>query len=301
MTRTIEKSPGEAARVSSLGPWQLLELIDEGNYTLIYAACPKSAPDGEGADYVVKVIKPEYQGTAQIVRRLTTEAFLGRTVSHPNLASVLSANVDEPPFYLVQPYLDGSTLQTLSDNDRDLSLPFILWVVRQTAHGFKALHDRGWLHGDVNPTNIIVSPQGHATLIDLGMANQIDLSTQSNEELAGTLAYAAPEQFVPARGIGPFSDVYCLGIMLFEQLTGCLPFQVSDPVELAAAHLRLQPADPRSIRPQIPTRVNWLIKRMLAKEPLRRPTTEELIALLIQLEVEFFDERQFSDFCGAAC
>lgn len=291
MTRTLERFASEAVRESTVGPWQLLELLDEGNYTRIFSARPLSGPSGDDADYVLKVIMPEFQGTTEIVRRLSTEAYLGRTVSHPNLAAVLSANVEEPPFYLVQPFLKGSTLQTLSVGEHELSLPFILWVVRQTAQGFKALHDRGWLHGDVNPTNIIVSPQGHATLIDLGMAKQFENPNQSCDELTATLAYAAPELYVPARGIGPASDIYSLGVTLFEQLTGSLPFQESDPTELAAAHLRLPPPDPRTLAPQIPTRVNWLVKRMLAKEPLRRPTTEELIALLIQLEVEFFDER----------
>lgn len=291
MTRTLERFASEAVRESTVGQWQLLQLLDEGNYTRIFTARPVSGAGGDGADYVLKVIKPEFQGTAEIVRRLTTDAFLGRTVSHPNLAPVLSANVDEPPFYLVQPFLNGSTFQTFSASECDLSLPFTLWIMRQTAQGFKALHDRGWVHGDVNPTNIVVSPQGHATLIDFGMAKQIEKPHPSGDDLAGTLSYAAPELFIAARGISPASDIYSLGVTLFEQLTGCLPFQVSDPTDLAAAHLRLPPPDPKTLRPQIPTRVNWLIKRMLAKEPLRRPTSEELIALLIQLEIEFFGER----------
>jgi len=291
MTRTLERFASRAVRESTVGPWQLLQLLDEGNYTRTFTARPISGRCGADADYVVKVIKPEFQGTTEFVRRLSTEAYLGRTLPHPNLAAVLSANVDEPPFYLVQPYLNGSTLQTLSEGDRELSLPFLLWIMRQTAQGFKALHDRGWLHGDVNPTNIIVSHHGHATLIDFGMAKQFENPNPSCDELATTLAYAAPELFVPARGISPASDIYSLGVTLFEQLTGSPPFHESDPTELAAAHLRLPPPDPRTLSPQIPTRVNWLVKRMLAKEPLRRPTTEEIIALLIQLEIEFFDER----------
>lgn len=291
MTRTLERFARDAVRESTVGQWQLLQLLDEGDYTRVFTARPMSGPGGDAADYVLKVIKPEFQSTAEIVRRLATEVFLGRTVSHPHLAVVLSANVDEPPFYFVQPYLEGSTLRTLSVRGCDLSLPFILWIVRQVAQGLEALHERGWTHGDVSPSNVIVSPQGHATLIDFGMAKSFEKPNQTGNEIGTTLAYAAPELFVPAREISPASDVYSLGVTLYEQLTGRLPFQVGDPTELAAAHLRLPPPAPRTLRPQIPTRVNWLINRMLAKEPLRRPTSEELIALLVQLEIEYFDER----------
>lgn len=289
MTKTVsERLTSDAAPLPSVGRWQPVQRIDEGNYTVVYRARPLDYCGS--ADYVVKVLKPEYRAVPHVVGHLSTEAFLGRVITHNNLVSVLSSDVDAPPFYLVQPYLEGVTLQQSSSNQNLLSVPFVLWAARQTAQALRALHNRHWLHGDVNPTNIVVSPQGHVTLIDLGLARRCDARPEE-QAVEGTLGYMAPETFVPTRALGAAADIYSLGVMLFEQFTGRLPFDQADPARLAAAHLREQPPCARTIRPQLPSRVAWLVKRMLSKEPLRRPATEELIDLLVDLEVELFAER----------
>lgn len=174
-----------------------------------------------------------------------------------------------------------------------IPVPHALWVTRQIAEALHALHQGGWLHGDVKPVNIMVSPAGHATLLDLGFARRIaDARTaESHDVIAGTPVYCAPEFFCDRICLEPASDIYSLGATLFEMLTGQPPFNETNPADLAAAHLVRQPPDAKQLAPHLLPRLVRLLQRMLAKQPLRRPTTSELIDTLVALEIETLDER----------
>jgi serine/threonine-protein kinase len=165
-----------------------------------------------------------------------------------------------------------------------------LWLARQAAEGLAVLHEAGWLHADVKPDNLFVCENGHAILLDLGLSRRIARRSQE-EPLATTLAYAAPELFTPHVPIGTASDVYSLGITLYEMLIGDRPFPHDDATELAAAHLTGVMPDPRRVLPQLALRVSRLLRQMLAKDPLRRPALPELIDRLCELEIELFDDR----------
>ena len=275
----------------TVGPWHLVRQLGQGTWTDVYQARPTTSARAETADYVVKVLKPSCQHDPVAIQVLQREVFVALQVRHPHLSSVLSAHTDSAPRFVVLPYVDGiSAADALRAVGRFI-VPRALWIVRQTAEGLQALHGHGWLHGDVKPANIIVSANGHATLSDLGLARPLDDSRSSELALTGSMTYACPETFNPNVRFSAGSDVYSLGVTLYELLTASRPFDDEEPTDLAAAHLVRPAPDPRRVVPQLPPRVSRLLRQMLAKNPLRRPAMPELIDWLVDLEVETFSER----------
>ncbi len=265
--------------------------LGEGNFTRVYSARPADGPQNQPAGYVVKVLRKEWWRDPQAIEMQRREAWVGSKVSHPNLLPVLSASVQEPPFYFVTPKLEGAPLAQLIVERERLPVPLALWVTRQTADGLAALYESaGVIHTDVKPANIVVSPTGHATLIDFGFAQTpAEASHWATRPLAGTLAYIAPEMVTSTLAAGPRSDIYSLGVTLYEMLTGHRPWETDDPAELATLHREARPTDIRALRPDTPEPVAELIHSMLAKDPLRRPASaSELSTRLVRLEIKSF-------------
>lgn len=275
----------------TIGPWYLVRKLGEGTWTEVYQARPTAQTQGEAADYAIKLLKPEFQNDPSAIQLIQREAFISKQVHHPHLLSILSAHTDTAPRYVVMPCVQGISAADALELAGTFQVPQALWIVRQTAEALAELHQHGWLHGDVKPANIIVAINGHAMLADLGLAHAIQDSRAYDEALTGSLAYSCPETFTPHVAFNPASDVYSLGVTLYELLTGTLPFRDQDPTDLAAAHLTRQPPDPRSITPLISNRISRLLRQMLAKDPLRRPAVDELLFRLVDLEVETFTER----------
>ncbi|MEO8496363.1 MAG: serine/threonine-protein kinase [Planctomycetota bacterium] len=291
-TTTIPRARAAPRQLTrTIGPWHLVRLLGQGAWTDVYQARPASSTREETADYVVKVLKPACENDPVAIKLLQREAFIARQVRHPHLTSILSAHTDSAPRFVVMPYVAGINVADALKAAGRFIVPQALWIARQAAEGLQSLHEHGWLHGDVKPANIIVSANGHVTLADLGLARALDASRSSDDPLTGSMAYACPETFNPNLPFGPASDIYSLGITLYEMLTASRPFQDEDPTELAAAHLTRPAPDPRLIVPQLPPRLSRLLRQMLAKDPLRRPAVPELIDWLVDLEVETFSER----------
>lgn len=299
MAQVSRTSPSDArtevcdARHSSIGNWQVVQLLGEGLWSHVYRAKPVGSEAEAHLDYAIKVARQDADTDgATAIRLIRREASVGRAVAHPHLTCILSSHVSQSPHYLVMPYLEGVTLEAALDEVGIVLTPHALWIARQAAQAIQALHEHGWLHSDVKPHNIFVTQQGHVTLLDLGLSRRIGHAECAGDgPLAGTMAYAAPEAFSSIEEIGPPSDIYSLGVTLFRMLTGTLPFAASAAPELAAAHLRSTPPDPRRLNPLLPTRVVRLIGRALAKQPSRRPRAAELVAWLADLEIDTFDER----------
>lgn len=276
----------------TIGPWRLVDTIGRGAWSTVYLARPVDRKPGASGCYAVKVLNETETRNDLALATLRREALVGLTVMHSHVVSVVAAHVHEPPYYLTAPFLAGETLRERIDDarrsDRAMPVAPALWIVRQIATGLDALHKAGWLHGDVKPSNIIVSPSMHATLIDLGFCRPLAAGPCSVRPFAGTCDYLAPEMSSVAAACGPAADLYSLGVTLFEMLTGRLPFHGRDAGEVASKHRQEPFPNVLAHRSDLPPAVCELLKRLVAKQPLRRPDIAETLDCLYRLEVKFF-------------
>jgi len=273
--------------------WELVEFAAQGSLARIYRARPAGTPADRPATYAIKMLRPCWQNDPEAIRLLRREAMVGQSVSHPHLVPVLTASVSEPPRLLVMPWLEGASLHARLAAGQQFDVLKTLWIARQTAEALGALHAAGWMHGDVTPGNIHVSPTGHVTLIDLSFARRGDeIGSAADRPIMGTCSYIAPELFTSALRADIRSDLYSLGVVVFEMLSGCLPYPGNDLAALATQHRQSSPAELARLAPHVPREVVRLVQRLTAHEPLRRPQSpRELIDLLVSLEVGTFSQR----------
>ena len=283
--RETAQPPGLSADCR-LGSWRLTQIVHRSAHAALFRARPQEASDGAGC-YLVKA--PTLRGEAQGIGRamLAREARVGQSVSHPNLAAVLASHWGGDKPHLVRPYLEGLTLrELLAHLHQPMPIASALWIARQVAEALRTLHQSGWLHGQVRPEHVIVSPQGHATLIDFALSRKLETAECAADAWrAESLVYAPPEALTARGRLTAASDAYCLGLLQFELLTGRLPFDAADPARLAQMHRSQAPLDVRGLRAGAPPELSQFLRLMLAKEPLRRPTGDELVRWLTELEI----------------
>ena len=292
-----DQSPGpdHSASHKVLGPWRVGERIAVGSMAEVFRAAPLDAEAAQADRYVLKRLHDRWCATPAALVQFRREAFVGRRVNHPHVVPVLAAQLDRPPFYLVMPRLEGTTLDACLSCRQPQSLAVSLWIARQLAQAANALHEAGWLHGDIKPANVFVSPTGHVTLLDLGSVRPIDADGEATACAApamGTPAYLAPEVLTSALAYSPQSDIYSLGVVLFELLSGTLPYGTDEVSELVRQHRRGSPPPVRRHAPHVPQDVGMLVERTLARDPLRRPASmRALLDQLTRLEIRHLSDR----------
>ena len=261
--------------------------------TRVYLAKPAAAQDSPAA-YAVKALKKEWWSDPTAIEMQRREAWVGQRVNCPHLAPVLSAGLTAPPYYTVAPRLEGHTAAVrLAGGDRP-TLPVALWIARQAAQALHSLHAAtGMIHGDVKPANLIVGPDGHTTLIDLGFCQSPSESRNWAERpVVGTLRYLAPERMTSSTAVDTRSDLYSLGATLYELIAGRPPHEGDTPAALIEQHRSQRPECLRSAAPGTPKGVASLVHRLLSKDPLRRPATPlEVVNELAPLEIACFGLR----------
>jgi serine/threonine-protein kinase len=280
-----------ASQLAQVGSWRLTQLVSAGRFCRVYRAAPADHATRDAA-YALKLLSPEAEQMPEAVACLCREAQVGREASHANLIPVLAAHTSMAPYYIVMPWLDGSTLAaTLKSGPLPTATAF--WIARQIAEALDSLHQAGWLHGDIKADNIHLSPQRHATLLDLGFAQRMPAPTCAFDGyLLGTLTHMAPERFNARLNSDIRSDLYSLGVTLYQMLTGRRLFTGHNAAEIIRQHRSARPEDLRRALPQLPREAAELVARMLAKEPLRRPQTpRELVDQLVRLEISLLAER----------
>jgi serine/threonine protein kinase len=263
--------------------YELLAPLGGGSLTCVY-----SARDGATDEpCAVKVLRAEWQHDATAIKLLQREARAGLGVRHPHLVRVLDAHVLTPPYFLVMELLRGETLRRRLRRDYRLDVPTTLWVARQTAEALAALHRARFVHGDVKPDNVRLVDDGTAVLIDLGFAHH----PGENEALLrqgyvlGTANYLAPELCRPEPHDDETSDLFSLGVMLFETLTGGLPYPPGTIGQTFRRHGCDPPADLRGCGVSVPRELAQLVGRLMARHPEERPRAATVVRQLIALEI----------------
>ena len=281
--------------VGRVGAWQLVQLLAETNLSRLYAARPVEADHSQPPSYALKMLRKEWWRDPHAIELFRREAWVGSRVSHPHVVPILAANVKQPPIFLAMPLLQGQTLRDHLDAGWSPTAAEVLWIARQVVEGLIGIRDTvNTNHGDIKPENILLSQNGHATLIDLGFAKSPEeCASVDTREIMGSFAYVAPELVTSLYAGNAQSDLYSLGVMLYELLAGQRPFESSDPAELIAMHRGQKPAHLRTLRPDLPKPVASLVHTLLAKDPLRRgKSLDELPEQLIRLEIDCFAIRE---------
>jgi serine/threonine-protein kinase len=237
----------------------------------------------------VKVLRERFANDPEFLERFQREARAAANLDHTNIVTVYDVGKDGAWHYIVMEYVDGQDLKTLIRQKGRLSVAEALGIATQIAAGVGHAHKATVIHRDIKPQNVLVTPDGLAKVVDFGIARALSESglTDSNT-VWGSPIYFAPEQ-AAGDPPTPASDVYSIGVVMYEMLTGSPPFQADNPTALAMKHLREEPP-PLAVRnPHVPPRLEWIVRKLLSKEPSARYRTAEQLAHVLeeyQLQVE---------------
>ena len=255
-----------------------MELLGEGGMGRVYRGVDDS--DEQAA---VKIVKPDVARDATFRRRFDREARVARRVVHPHVVPVVEAGeVDGLP-YLVQVFIDGGTLEARIKRDGPLPIGETVRICTAVASGLDAMHNEGLIHRDVKPANILLDDTGTPFIADFGLAKDRDASvlTKAGQAL-GSMDYMAPEQ-IRGQEVSNQADVYSLGCVMFECLSGKPPFAHCEGMRILWAHLQEEPPDPLAARDDVPADVSWALQQGLRKEPEERPPTATAYASMVRI------------------
>ena len=248
------------------GRYELLEKIGEGGMSEVYKArCNKL-----NRFVAVKILKKQFADNEDISQKFKREATAIANLSDTNIVNVLDVGTQDNMDYIVMEYVSGKTLKELINYSGKLSYNTAIKIALQIAKALDCAHRNNIIHRDIKPQNILVTEDGEVKVSDFGIAKSTDSQTITNTtSIIGSAHYLSPEQ---AKGtyIDFRSDLYSFGIVLYEMVTGRLPFEGDSPVTVALKHLQEEPVPPKNINPAIPDSLNKLILKAIQKEPIKR-------------------------------
>lgn len=260
--------------------YELMELVGSGGMADVYRAQDRLL----NRSVAVKILHEQFRRDEEFIGKFHREAQAAARLSHPHIVNIFDVGIFGDDHYIVMEYVSGDTLKNLIHEKGHLSVEDALRIAREIAEALAMAHANQIVHCDIKPHNILMMENGHAKVADFGIARAVTESTMTySDNVVGSVHYFSPEQ---AKGsyITPKSDVYSLGVVLYEMLTGKLPFTGETPVGVAMKHLQEEPIPVRQIRPEIPPAVETIVMRAMSKDPAMRPDSSELFHELQEAE-----------------
>jgi serine/threonine-protein kinase len=267
--RSADQGSNEGLPID-FGEYRLLRRIGKGGMASVYEA------ERRGERFALKRPLAGFLGDKTFIERFLREANLGRALHHPNIVRIFDqGQVGATPYFAME-LIDGDTLRARLDRDGRLDPAEATRVTAQVAEALDYAHHKGVIHRDLKPSNIMFERSGSVKVMDYGIARSQRLETvTTGGGFLGTPNYAAPET-VEAQA-EPRSDIYSLGVVFFEMLTGSLPFRGNTPFEVLHNHCVTPPPVPSSLNYGLSKELDRIVLRLLSKRPSDRPTAEELL------------------------
>lgn len=265
--------------------YELQELIGGGGMADVYKAQDKLLDRA----VAVKILHQQYANDAEFVEKFRREATAAAKLAHPNIVNIYDVGEDGGSQYIVMEYVSGPTLKEVIQQKGCLEPIEAVRIAKEIASALESAHRNNLVHCDIKPHNILVMPDGHIKVTDFGIARAVSASTMTySGSVMGSVHYFSPEQ---AKGtvITTKSDVYSLGVVLYEMLTGQLPFNGETSVSIALKHLQEEPVPIRQINTSIPPVLEAIVQKAMSKDPADRPSSTELYADLNQAKAMLAD------------
>ena len=275
--------------------YEIIEKIGNGGMATVYKATDKILK----RNVAVKILRDEFTTDEEFIKRFEGEAQSAARLTHPNIVSIYDVGVEENLYYIVMELIQGKTLKEIIIEERGpLPWKWSVNVAIQIASALEVAHRNNIIHRDIKPHNIIITEDGIAKVTDFGIAKAVSNSTiTAFGTTIGSVHYFSPEH---ARGgfTDAKSDLYSLGVVMYEMMTGKVPFDADTPVSVALKHMQEEPEEPIEINPNVPTAVNKIIMKALQKDTTLRyqSSTEMLLDLRKALKNpngDFVDDKEY--------
>jgi serine/threonine protein kinase/Tfp pilus assembly protein PilF len=281
-TRTLHSPMKRLKRGRVFGQrYEVIEELGEGGMGIVYKVFDRKIDE----KVALKVLAPEIAGDEKTIERFRNELKLARKVSHRNVCRMYDLSEEEKTPFITMEFVPGENLKSLIKRIGQLSKTKALSIAKQVCEGLVEAHRLGVVHQDLKPQNIMVDSEGNARIMDFGIARSI--RTKSITEtgmIIGTPEYMSPEQ-VEGVDVDQRSDLYSLGVILFEMLTGRVPFDGETPLSVILKHKTEQPPNPRNFDSQIPAELSQMILKCMEKDKANRyQTADALLDALIEIE-----------------
>lgn len=264
--------------------YEVLARVGEGGMAVVYRARDTLL----GRMVALKVLRPQYASDAEFVERFRREAQTAASLSHPNVVNIHDVGEEDGIYYIVMEYVEGRNLKEIIRQEGPLPARTAIFIAREICRALEAAHRLNLIHRDVKPHNILITFDGRVKVTDFGIARAAaTASLTQTGTVIGSVHYASPEQ-VRGEPVGTSSDIYSLGVLCYEMVTGTVPFTGDSPVSIALKHLQEQPKPPRQINPNVPADFERIILRAMAKtEEQRYPSATVMLRDLRGLGDEF--------------
>ena len=282
LTKTLETPKEELTRGTTFaGRYELIEELGKGGMGIVYKVFDTKIKE----EVALKLLKPEISGDEKIIERFTNELKFSRKIVHKNVCRMYDLNEEEGTYYIIMEYVPGEDLNGFIKRAAPLSIGKSLSIAKQICKGLSEAHGAGVVHRDLKPGNIMIDEDGNARIMDFGIARSLKAEGITGEGLIiGTPQYMSPEQ-VEGKKAGQCSDIYSLGIILYEMMTGRVPFEGDTPLSIALKHKTEIPKDPREINEQVPEELSHVILKCMDKDKEKRyQKVEELLSELSDIE-----------------